>query len=55
MIIIVDYGVGNLGSVLNMFRYLGVPANVSSCLSVINKASKLLFQVLVLLIVQFHG
>ena len=42
MITIVDYGVGNLGSVLNMFRYLGVPANVSSCLSVINKASKLL-------------
>ena len=42
MITIVDYGVGNLGSVLNMFKYIGVPANVSSSLSVINKASKLL-------------
>ena len=42
MITIVDYGMGNLGSVLNMFRYIGVPANISSDLSVINKASKLL-------------
>ena len=40
MITIVDYGVGNLGSVLNMFKYIGVPAHVSSSLSVINKASK---------------
>lgn len=42
MITIVDYGVGNLGSILNMFRYIGVSADVSSSLSVISKASKLL-------------
>lgn len=41
-IIIVDYGMGNLGSVLNMFKYIGVEAEISSDLNKIKNADKLL-------------
>ncbi|MEO1926810.1 MAG: imidazole glycerol phosphate synthase subunit HisH [Gammaproteobacteria bacterium] len=42
MITIVDYGMGNLGSVLNMFKRIGVKAIISSDIEEITKASKLL-------------
>lgn len=42
MITIIDYGMGNLGSVKNMFRYLGVPSTISADPEVISKAEKLL-------------
>jgi glutamine amidotransferase len=41
MIIIVDYGVGNLGSIANMFKKIGVPAGISSDPKVIENADKL--------------
>lgn len=42
MIIIVDYGMGNLHSVLKGFRRIGVDASISSDKSVIEKADKLI-------------
>jgi len=42
MITIIDYGMGNLGSVVNMFERIGVLVNISADLTVIKKASKLL-------------
>lgn len=42
MITIVDYGMGNLGSILNMFKRVGVKAIVTSDLSSISAAEKLL-------------
>lgn len=42
MIVIIDYGMGNLGSIVNMFKKVGVKAEVSSDLDVISNASKLL-------------
>jgi glutamine amidotransferase len=42
MITIVDYGMGNLGSVLNMFRKIGVQAKISDDLEEIRNAKKLL-------------
>lgn len=42
MITIVDYGMGNLGSVLNMFKRIGTPARISSDLSEIEDSEKLL-------------
>lgn len=42
MIIIVDYGMGNLGSVLNMFKKVGAEAKISSDLDEISKAKKIL-------------
>jgi glutamine amidotransferase len=42
MIVIVDYGMGNLGSVLNMFKKVGAEAIISSDLDVISKAPKIL-------------
>ena len=42
MIVIVDYGVGNRGSVLNMLRKLGAAAIVSSRAEDIARASKLI-------------
>lgn len=42
MITIVDYGMGNLGSVLNMFKKIGSPAKISSDLDDISKSAKLL-------------
>lgn len=42
MITIIDYGVGNLGSVQNMLKFLSIPSQISSDASVIEKSSKLL-------------
>ena len=42
MIIIVDYGVGNLGSIANMFKKIGVPATISSDPTIIETADKLI-------------
>jgi glutamine amidotransferase len=42
MITIVNYGMGNLGSVLNMFKKVGIKAHVTSDLNEISKAEKLL-------------
>jgi imidazole glycerol-phosphate synthase subunit HisH len=41
MILVVDYGVGNISALLNMFEYLGVDASSSSEPSVIAKATRL--------------
>jgi glutamine amidotransferase len=42
MIIIVDYGVGNLASIRNMFKKIGAEAEISSDESVIRGAEKLI-------------
>ena len=42
MIIIVDYGMGNLGSVFNMFKKIGVASKITSDLEEIKTATKLL-------------
>jgi len=42
MICVIDYGMGNLGSIVNMLKKIGVTAVVSSESSVINKAEKLI-------------
>lgn len=41
MITIVDYGMGNLGSVFNMFKKIGVEAKISSEVEEISRAEKL--------------
>lgn len=41
MITIVDYGIGNLGSIKNMFNRIGVPAIIAGDLHIIGKAKKL--------------
>lgn len=42
MLVIVDYGLGNLGSILNMLKTIGTTAVISSEVSVIESASKLI-------------
>jgi imidazole glycerol-phosphate synthase subunit HisH len=42
MITIIDYGMGNLGSILNMFKFIGVKASVTSSHEEIRNAEKLL-------------
>ncbi len=42
MITIVDYGMGNLGSIKNMFKYLGVESTIQSDVDKIKRASKIL-------------
>jgi len=42
LIIIVDYGVGNLGSIVNMFKKVGIKAAASAEPSVIERAEKLI-------------
>lgn len=42
MITIVDYGMGNLGSITNMFKYIGVSTKISSDPADIQNAEKLL-------------
>lgn len=42
MITIVNYGMGNLGSVFNMFKRIGVTAKISDDLKDIEKAEKIL-------------
>ncbi len=42
MLVIIDYGVGNLASMKNMFRKVGVEAEISSDPATIKKADKLI-------------
>lgn len=42
MIVIIDYGLGNLGSIANMLKKLGIKATISSDPAVIETASKLI-------------
>lgn len=42
MLVIVDYGVGNLGSILNMFKKIGVSAKISTSIDDIVSAKKLI-------------
>jgi imidazole glycerol-phosphate synthase subunit HisH len=42
MIVIIDYGMGNLGSIANMLKKIGAPAAVSSDPAVIERADKLI-------------
>jgi len=42
MITIVNYGLGNLGSIVNMFKRISVPCRISSQISEIDQAEKLL-------------
>lgn len=42
MITIVNYGLGNLGSVFNMMKKIGVSAQIASDLEIITKAEKIL-------------
>jgi glutamine amidotransferase len=42
MIVVVDYGVGNLGSIVNMFKKIGVRAVASSEIAIIEQADKLI-------------
>ncbi|RYE25900.1 MAG: imidazole glycerol phosphate synthase subunit HisH [Sphingobacteriales bacterium] len=42
MVTIIDYGMGNLGSVLNMFSYIKVPAQISSDIKTIEQAERIL-------------
>jgi glutamine amidotransferase len=42
MITIVDYGMGNLGSIQNMFKRIGVPAQVTGDIAAVQKARKIL-------------
>ena len=41
-IVIIDYGMGNIGSIINMFKYLGIDALVSSDNEMISSADKLI-------------
>ncbi len=42
MVVILDYGIGNINSILNMFRKISVPAVISSDPFVIEGASKII-------------
>lgn len=42
MITIVDYGMGNLGSILNMFKRIGAAAEITGELASLRRASKIL-------------
>jgi glutamine amidotransferase len=42
MIVIIDYGMGNLNSIKNMLRKIGIPATISSNTDVIRSADKLI-------------
>jgi len=42
MISIIDYGLGNLGSIKNMFKWIGVDSEIISSVSEIQKAKKIL-------------
>jgi len=43
MIVIIDYGLGNLGSMINMLKKIGASAIVSSDHDVISKADRIIF------------
>lgn len=39
---VIDYGIGNVGSILNMYRKLGIPANVATSPEQLQRASRLI-------------
>src|SRR3989337_328179 len=41
MIVVIDYGLGNLGSITNMLKKVGVPVLISSDPTEVEKADKL--------------
>lgn len=41
-IVVVDYGMGNIGSILNMLRKIGAPAEVGGSIEAIGRASRLI-------------
>lgn len=41
-VVIIDYGMGNIGSIDNMLKYLGVKAIISSDINVISSADKII-------------
>lgn len=41
-IVIIDYGMGNVGSISNMLKYLGAKATISNDFSAIKNADKLI-------------
>src|SRR3989338_5131960 len=41
-IVIIDYGMGNLGSIKNMLKYLGIPAIITKDIPVIKNAKKII-------------
>lgn len=42
MIVIINYGLGNVGSIYNMLKYIGIPSKVSENLDDIKNATKLI-------------
>lgn len=42
MITVIDYGVGNMGSIRNMFKRLGIDVQITSDLNLIDRARKIL-------------
>jgi glutamine amidotransferase len=42
MIVIIDYGMGNTGSIVNMFKKIGIESKISSDINEIENASKLI-------------
>ena len=41
-IVVIDYGMGNIGSICNMYKYLGYQVDVTSDRSVISSAEKII-------------
>ncbi len=42
MIVVIDYGIGNVGSIINMFKKIGIPSVLSNDIDQIKKADKLI-------------
>ena len=42
MITIIDYGLGNVGSIANMLKRIGIKSNISSSISEISNAEKII-------------
>lgn len=42
MLIVVDYGIGNLGSIVNMLNRIGAPVKISSSIEDVSAASKII-------------
>ena len=42
MITIIDYGVGNIGSLVNMFKRLSIDCQITNCPQIISKAKKII-------------
>jgi len=44
-VVVIDYGLGNIASILNMLKKVGVSASVASCPEKINNADKIILPV----------